>query len=249
MNPGAKENRVHPVIPIVPLPTWSASRLKVFETCKLRAQLAYGAKIPEPARPLPPGKLEHANDRGHRVHEAAEAYVRGHGPWLPELAKFRPEFDSLKALYAQGLVSLEEEWGMDQDWAPVEWRAPTVWLRAKLDALVFLSPQEAVLIDYKTGKRYGNELTHAEQTQLYQLIAFLRYPALELIHTELWYLDEDELIHTLFTRRNGLRLLPAFSRRGHALTQARAFPPSPNVVACRWCPYGPKGSGHCSAGV
>jgi hypothetical protein len=237
------------IIPIIPLRTWSASRLKTFEQCKLRAQLAYGQKIPEPERPLPPGKSEHANDRGQRIHDGAERYVNGSGPFLPELAKFRPEFESLRTLYAEGRASLEGEWGMDRDWAPVGYFDPAVWLRAKLDAIVFLSPQEAVVIDYKSGKRFGNELAHAEQTQLYQLVTFLRYPQLELVHTELWYLDVDDLAHALFTRRQGLRLLPAFSRRGAAVTDATAFPPSPNVFSCKWCPYGPRGTGHCDKGV
>ena len=61
----------------IQLKTWSYSRLGVFEQCKFRAKLQYVDKIPEPARPLPEGKTEHANDRGTRVHEEAEIFVRG----------------------------------------------------------------------------------------------------------------------------------------------------------------------------
>ena len=53
---------------------WSYSRLADFEQCKLRAKLKYIDRIPEPARPLPPGKTEHANDRGTRIHDAGERF-------------------------------------------------------------------------------------------------------------------------------------------------------------------------------
>ena len=55
---------------------WSYSRLVDFEQCKLRAKLKYIDRIPEPARPLPPGKTEHANDRGTRIHDAGERFVQ-----------------------------------------------------------------------------------------------------------------------------------------------------------------------------
>ena len=45
---------------------WSYSRLVDFEKCKLSAKLKYLDRIPEPARPLPPGKSEHANDPAWR---------------------------------------------------------------------------------------------------------------------------------------------------------------------------------------
>lgn len=50
--------------PMTKIDAWSYSRLSTFEQCKLRAKLAYIDRIPEPERPLPPGKTEHANDRG-----------------------------------------------------------------------------------------------------------------------------------------------------------------------------------------
>jgi hypothetical protein len=242
----------HPVIPIVPITQWSISKAKVFQECKLRAQLQYGQKIPQPERPLPPGKLEHANDRGTRLHLAAEDYVAGRRPDLdPELVRFAPEFGSLRTLYQEGRVSLEGEWAMDRAWEPVPWDSRDAWLRLKLDAMVHLSTVEAVVTDYKSGRKFGNELAHAEQTQLYALVAFLRYPALEFIHTELWYLDQpDEAIsQASFTRAQGLRFKARFDRLGHSVTECTQFPPSPNVFNCRWCPYGPKGTGHCSVGV
>ena len=228
---------------------WSYSRLVDFEQCKLRAKLKYIDRIPEPARPLPPGKTEHANDRGTRIHDAGERFVRGGVELIPELKAFEAEFHDLRNKYEHGMVSLEGDWAINKDWEPVAWGDRDAWARIKLDAFVRLSPTHAVVIDYKTGKKFGNEIKHAEQTQLYQLAAFLRYPELETIDVELWYTDQDDLTHMKYTRSQGMRFFQNFNQRGIAMTSAEEFPPSPNVFACKWCPYGPRGTGDCDKGV
>jgi len=229
--------------------TWSYSRLTDFEQCKLKAKLKYIDRVPEPERPLPSGKTEHANERGTRIHEAAELFVKGGVELIPELSAFKDEFTRLRELYAEGKVSLEGEWAVDKDWVPVAWNDRDVWARIKLDAFVRQSPEHAVVIDYKTGKRFGNEVKHAEQTQLYQLAAFMRYPELEKIDVELWYLDQDDLAHMKYSRTQGLKFFPRFDQRGKDITSATEFPPNPNAFSCRWCPYGPRGTGDCTKGV
>ena len=229
---------------------WSYSRLAIFEQCRLRAKLAYIDKIPEPERPLPEGKTEHANDRGTRIHEGAEFYVKDNVELLPELKQhFEAEFKALRALFRLGKVSLEGEWGFDRDWTPVDYHSANVWTRIKLDAMVHISKIHGVVIDYKSGRRSGNEIKHAEQMQLYQLAAFLKYPELEILDVELWYTDINELVHMRFTRAQGLRFYNGFDRRGAAITDEKIFPANPNIFSCRYCPYGPGGTGHCTKGV
>ena len=99
--------------------SWSYSKLTDFEKCRRMTKLKHIDRIPEPERPLPPGKTEHANDRGTRVHDNVEQYVRGDIDQLcPEAEKhFGPQLDLLRVLYAEGLVSLQGEWGMSQAWA------------------------------------------------------------------------------------------------------------------------------------
>lgn len=228
---------------------WSYSRLTVFEQCKLRAKLAYIDRIPEPPRPLPPGKTEQPNDRGTRVHDAGERFVKGGIELIPELRTFRPEFERLRELYKEGKVALEGEWAVDVEWSPVAWRSSDAWGRIKLDAFVRLSKTHGVVIDYKTGQKFGNEIKHAEQCQLYQLAAFLRFPELEVIDVELWYTDQDDITHMRYTREQGMRFFRNFDNRGHAMTDAIDFPANPNMFSCKWCPYGPAGTGHCQKGI
>jgi len=227
--------------------SWSYSKLGDFEKCKFLCYLKHDQKVPEPPRPLPAGKTEHANDRGSRIHDAAEHFVRGTGPFVPEMKEFEAEFIHMKHLFAQGKVSLEGEWGHDKDWNIAPWK--TAWLRLKLDAMVHASKTEAVVIDYKSGKKFGNEVKHAQQLQLYALTAFLRFPELELIHAELWYLDVKEITLNSFTRDQSLRFKRSFNQRGTALTSCDSWPPNPNQWSCRWCPYGPAGTNHCTVGV
>lgn len=227
--------------------SWSHSKLGDFDKCKQLVYLKHIAKIPEPERVLPPGKTEFANDRGSRIHDNLEGYVRGdHDALTPEADKFFGlQVDLLRTLYAEGQVSLEGEWGMNFDWEIDEWKK--AWLRLKLDVCVFADPTHAIVIDYKTGKKFGNEVKHAEQLQLYQLVTFLRYPMLEKVTAELWYLDQNDVTSHTYTRQQGLRFRDNFHRRGVAITECDVWPANPNIHSCRWCPY--KNTEHCLVGV
>lgn len=234
-----------------PLKSWSHSRLAEFEKCKFKVWLKNVERIEEPERPLPAGKMEHANDRGSRVHDECEQYVDGRSDYMPAEAErhFAHHLDLLRILYAEGQVSLEGEWGMDRNWEPTDWAK--AWHRCKLDAIVRPSKTHAIVIDYKTGKKWGNEIKHGEQMQLYLLNSFLRFPELEHVRTELWYLDLGETTVQEMTRSQALRFKSNFDRRGHAVTSCTEFPPNPNKFSCRWCMYGTHngGTGHCAVGV
>lgn len=250
-------------------PAWSHSRLVVGETCPFRALLQYKRKIKEPDRPeLEEGK-EYPNERGIRVHNEAEEYVRGNIDLTVEISKhYEAEFIRLRELFIRGKVLLEDSWTFDDAWQvleplgkfpsypwPQEFRENfnKIWLRIKPDALVFKSKKVGVAIDYKTGRRFGNEIKHAEQLQLYTLATFLRYEELEEITTEAWYLDINELATMTFTRRQGLRFLRSWNQRGINFTTMHDFRPRPHARSCMYCPYktgpmgksGVDGTGHC----
>ena len=152
----------------------SFSRLAEFENCAWATKLKLIDRVPEPERSLPPGKTEHANDRGSRIHDECEKFVRGQGPLPREAKEFAQHFDALKGHFDAGRASLEGEWGFTVDWLPCDYNAPEVWLRVKADAVVWLSKKRAVVIDYKTGRKFGNEIKHAEQVQLYAMAVMIR---------------------------------------------------------------------------
>lgn len=220
---------------------WSASRLDVYESCPHRAELKYLEKIPEAPRPAPPNGKEHANDRGSRVHDVCERFVLGKRNSLcTEARHFKDDLEKVRQLYADEPTSVvcEEGWAFNDCWEPVNYKDyNNIWLRVIIDLLVFVSPTEAIVIDYKTGKRYGNEIKHGKQVQLYQLAAFERYPELEKVTTELWYTDQNELATMTFKRSQGLKFLKGYNERALRMTNAIEFPCKPSAYACRFCPY------------
>lgn len=217
--------------------TVSFSRLQDFEKCKYLAKLKYIDRIPEPPRPLPEGKTEHANDRGTRIHEAAELYIKGGVELIKELHGNREDYEELRRLYAEGAVTLEGEWAVNVNWEPVAWGSSDAWCRMKLDAFVQTSPTTARVIDYKTGKRMGNEVKHTEQGQVYQLATFLRFPELEHITVEFWYVDLGEKDIKNYTRAQGAAYFDKYNNRFMAVTTCEDFPPNPNAFSCKWCSY------------
>lgn len=229
--------------------TWSYSRLGVFEQCPKRAKLQYVDRIPEPERVLPPGKSEHANDRGTRIHEAAERFVKGGIELIPELKSFESEFYQLRELYKEGKVSLEGEWGNDRNWSPVAWMSDNVWVRLKLDALVHVADDHCLIIDYKTGKKNGNEVKHTEQGQMYSVGTLARYPHLDGVTVEFWYTDQNETTVRTYTPEDIARFRNRFTERGLRVTSETEFPARPNIFNCKFCPYGSWGTGHCAEGI
>ena len=222
------------------LRSWSFSKLTVFEECMYRAKLQWLDKIPD-LTPRPQA------DRGTNIHQEAEDYVRGKGPFTHNLRHFQDDLTALAVHFAAGRVTCEEEWGFDRDWNVAGWR--TAWLRLKVDAVCHLSPTVLVVVDYKTGKRFGNEIKHARQLQLYALCALLRYPEIEKVICELWYFDQNELAEFTMHRKQLSKYLKLFDRSGREFTEETEFRPSPNIFVCKYCPYGPDKQGDCKVGV
>lgn len=225
-----------------PIIAWSYSALKVFEECPYRAYIQRVKKVPEPSSP--------AADRGSAIHQEAEDYVNATLGEFPEnLKKFKNEFEELRRLFEEAKVELEGEWGFTKDWEPCGWMEGRTWARIKLDALVNESETSARVIDYKTGKRYGNEITHSQQALLYAIATFLRYPNLEFVQTELWYLDKGETAKQTYTRKEAMAFFPGFNARAIKMTTETEFNPTPSKSACRWCSYKNGDDPQCQWGV
>lgn len=217
----------------------SFSRLSVYAECPFRAKLQYVTKIKENDRPPPPPGKEHANDRGSRIHDEAERYVKGETEvFVHELANFEEEIGHLKSLYATGSVLTEQLWTFDDTWtscSPEDYES--IWLRVICDGMVFLSDEDAVIIDYKTGKRVRNEVKHAQQGQLYMVAAFLKFPDLQKITVEFWYLDQDEMYQMTYTREQGMKFFKTWNNKMLTMTSDTEFEAKPSIYTCRFCPY------------
>jgi hypothetical protein len=94
------------------------------------------------------------------------------------------------------------------------------------------------IIDYKTGRKYGNEMKHADQGLCYGLHAFHRFPMVTTFQVEFWYIDQGQKTIRSFNRKQLDLLLPRYHNRAKAMTTVMVFRPSPNVHTCRFCSYG-----------
>jgi RecB family exonuclease len=233
--------------PQPPITTWSFSRLQIFEKCPLRLRMQVVDKVERP-----PEKKDAPNVRGKAVHDAAEAYVRGTAPMPKEMKKFEDELTALKEAFPQGDIILEEDWGIDINWAPCGFfEKGVVWGRSKLDVFHRLTPESARIIDYKTGKKFGNEVSHTQQGQLYMMTAFMRFPELEYVTVEFWYTDEGKKTTKQYVRDQMALFLPKMEARALKLTKALIFEPKPSRGNCKFCPYGPNKDGNntCAYGI
>lgn len=223
----------------------------MFEQCKRRAKLAFIDRIKEPERPPLPNGKEYPNDRGDRVHVHLDDFVKGTRAAPPiEADDFKDEVFRIRELYQEGRVHAEQMWCYDDAWVSVHERDfANIRMRIKTDVTVFKSPEEVIIIDYKTGRRFGNELKHAQQLQLYGIGAVMKYDQVDHVIAELWYLDQKELVSQKFERKHAIRFLNGWDQRLDKMFNEKKFPASPSRENCKWCPYGPRGTGHCPDGV
>ncbi|MCL1142950.1 PD-(D/E)XK nuclease family protein [Shewanella gaetbuli] len=96
----------------------------------------------------------------------------------------------------------------------------------------------AKIIDYKTGRKFKNEMKHRDQGLSYALHAMHRYPDINTFHVEFWYLDQGEKMQMLFNRRQLVILLRMYHNRAMKMTTCKDFMPNPNAFSCQYCPYG-----------
>jgi hypothetical protein len=229
--------------------TWSYSTYTNFQKCPRITYLDKVLKYPRLPLDPPEGKAEHPLTRGLRIHDAAEAYVTKGAELIPELMAFETGFESLRKLVDTGKYTfiVEAKWAFNDQWQIAAWDSEDAWIRMLLDCgVIHESGEEAVVIDYKSGRRYGNEITHLVQGQLYQLSTFLRYPEVQHVTTEFWYTDQKGIASNPFTRKFGMRFLEKFDEIGKRITSEVRFDPKPSAHACKYCPFGPQyGTGDC----
>jgi len=224
------------------IPAWSHSTLKIFESCAYRSYIAKVKRIQEDFGP--------AAKRGSVIHKLAEDYVRGQLSEFPsDLKKFKSQYEELRKLFTATKVEVEGDWGFTIDWEPCAWMAPDVWARIKLDAIVHETDTSARVIDYKTGKMFGNEISHSQQALTYAIGTFFRYPKLEHVQTELWYLDHGETTLQAYTRDEAMVFMPKLHERAIEMTTATTFLPNPSTYNCRWCSYKQGEDPHCQHGM
>lgn len=212
---------------------WSVSALDLFKKCPHASFLKSVAKT----------KVEKDNEpaqRGIKLHTAAEDFIQDKSDRLPkEFLPIKPKMEKLKHLFEEGEVEIEGDWAFDAHWNSTDWFGENVWARIKLDVFHRQSPSSAKIIDWKSGKKFGNEIKHAYQGLVYAIGAYMRYPELEYIEAEFEYIDQKDEppLKKTFTRQQAMVFLPRLEKSAEALTTATDFPPRPSKPNCMYCDF------------
>jgi CRISPR/Cas system-associated exonuclease Cas4 (RecB family) len=131
--------------PLTSFPTISPSDIDNYEGCPKRWHLKRILRDPRFKF-----QVTEAINYGNTTHEQLEKYAKHQTPLPEHLEYVAPFIDGLRAagfdLYA------ELECAVTEDWTPVGWWDKTAWLRGKAD-LVAVKEDQAIIIDWKTGKR------------------------------------------------------------------------------------------------
>lgn len=210
--------------------TWSLSRLKDYEKCpRLYHYRTNKRKYPEPP--------SRALDRGNQIHALMEAAVRDGAPLEGALANVKPYVDELRGAKE---VIVEQMWGYGPDWA-VNDDAP--WLRMKLDVYARLSPKRGKVVDWKTGRIYGD---HGDGMRLYAVGAMTRF-GVTSVEVELVYLDQRTIIGETIKAKERDAIVKDFDARVQLAANDTTFRPEPGRH-CGYCPFNAAKGGPCKDG-
>lgn len=219
---------------------WSYSRYKDWTQCPFKAFLKHVLRLKEPGSP--------AMDRGNHAHKAAEDFLTGKISWAQaqgqakecgdksrfgskatpiSLAPFEDDF----RVAARSKPTVEEQWGFSTGWESVGWFGNRTWLRVKLDLCYSTGRVTMKVVDHKTGKVYAD---HAEQADLYALAVFIKFPQVQKIVVEYWYLDQGEKTTATFERVEMPELIKRWEEKVRPMMNDTVYPCRPGPY-CRWC--------------
>jgi hypothetical protein len=200
---------------------------------------------------MPEFPEDHPLKRGLRIHKEVEQFIDGTTEDFPSSGKkLEDELYLCRNAHQDGLATVEEKWGFTNDWENAGWWDDNVWLRVATDCYVHPSDDEAIIYDWKTGKSFGNEVKYTQQGQLYACGAFMRDPNLEHVAVTFGFLDDGKLRTKHYERGAKLnKLVAKFTERANRLTSCVDWRPKPNVLNCKFCPFGPNNTGACIYGA
>lgn len=228
---------------IIPIKAWSFSRYGTYKQCPRKLKLNAIDKIKEPSN--------EAMERGARIHDEAEAFIKGKLASLPvELKKFAKLFRRLKKQYRKKLSSMvvEDTWAFTDSWDETMWNDwANCWVRIKLDCAEQINDTTLVVFDWKTGKfREEKNEEYIEQLELYALAALILHPHIETVYAHLVYTDQGTMYPTsiqdahesdlFFTRKDIDRLKSVWEKRVKPMLKDTVFAPRPSNL-CNWCFY------------
>lgn len=208
--------------------------MTAYETCPRRFYLTSIAKVVvEPQT--------QATIHGNEVHKALELYVGGKAALPEKYGAYKPVADKLKT--APGQKLLEYRFGLTKALQPTTFFASDVWVRGVLDVNI-LRPKEAIVLDYKTGKRKVDN----DQLKLFAGAAMNLWPHIEKVKTGYIWLQSGQMDTETFTQDDKAEIMGEFAVRVHRMETSEkndSWPARPSGLCAAWCPVGKQLCEHC----
>ena len=209
----------------------SFSRIGLYKKCPASYEWQYLLGNKEDFNPGP------AAMRGTRIHNSIEDYFLDRGPLDDEIPdKFVALFSQLKS--GGGMeVFPEHPFALKDDWTPTQFDADDAWIRGLMDNM-FVYEDRVLIHEYKTGQEYPE---HADQKQLYAMVALILYPQFDSVEVQGVYIDKKKIIPTTYSRGHLHSMKYVWERQIKKMLLPM-YPARPGMH-CRWCPKSNKKEG------
>lgn len=205
----------------------SYSSIKLFENCPLRY---YEQRVTK----LIKDEGGEASIFGDRVHKSLEARLKTNTELPQDMAAYEPLVAAVSGLVGNGQLCVEQELTVTRKLQQCGWWDAEAWLRSKLDILILKGGGDALILDWKTGKRRVDMF----QFTLYAAQVFLNYPEVDRVKATLIWLKGGTTDSETFTRKDAPRLWADVLGRITRIEQALAhsnWPARPSGL-CPYCP-------------
>lgn len=219
---------------------WSFTRWSDWAECPQRAAFVHLDKLERKA--IEAGKMAKspALERGARIDELTEKFLKGTIKLLP--AELKPAAAELKEMKKAKVKIIQDSWGFDANWNPV---SSTDWDNCRLRIKIDFGDKRGThlsITDTKTGQfRDDMNAKYELQLELYVAGAFAQLPDLKTADARLLYTDHnivypDSSEMQTYTRREGELMQKAWDKRVKPMKADKTFKPRPGSY-CQWCPF------------
>lgn len=206
--------------------SWSFSRLKNYETCpKKHYELDIAKNYTESSEAL---------TWGNTVHKALEQALLAKTPLSlpPEMAKYKKYIASI--LKVPGVIEVEKQFALDEQFQPVGWFDKAAWYRGKAD-VVIICGDTALAFDWKTGKIQKDSV----QLMLMAQCIFTHYPSVKKVRTIYVWLQDDAVSDEDFDRQQVANSWIGLLHRVKVMRTSydtQTYPPKPSGLCRKHCP-------------
>jgi hypothetical protein len=205
------------------LPAWTASSVGSFISCPHKY---YRLRVVRDVKDFPRSEQQLYGTKLHKMVENAVAWGDPIPDAYPALKKI---VEQIKKIPGEKLP--EFRFSITEDFQKCGWKE--AWCRGAAD-LVIRRGSEAIILDYKTGKRKPTE-----QLALYAGFAFAYWPELTKVHTGYVWLKDHKIDKKTYTKDD----VPVIWQTWMPLVQRmqRAYESDqwikrPSGLCAHWCP-------------